>query len=140
MCSEICFLSFQNRDFLRKTSPSLLIKFLHKIFNMENMPWVHLIWRSYNNPSPQATNISSSFRWRGIVKLCSKFKSFASCSIASSDIQQDTGTSSRTLRLSQGGVEATLQAQRRHGEAGVARRRHDRERQCLPRFRALVVR
>jgi hypothetical protein len=85
MCSEICFLSFQNRDFLRKTSPSLLIQFLHKIFNMENMPWVHLIWRSYNNFTAQAANISSSFWWRDILKRCSNLKNIASCSIASGD-------------------------------------------------------
>jgi hypothetical protein len=63
---------------------ALLIKFLHKFFNKENIPWVHLIWRSYNN-SPEATNIPSSFWWKDIVKLCTKFKRAASCSIASGD-------------------------------------------------------
>jgi hypothetical protein len=63
---------------------ALLIKFLHKFFNKENIPWVHLIWRSYNN-SPEATNIPSSFWWKDIVKLCAKFKRAASCSIASGD-------------------------------------------------------
>jgi hypothetical protein len=29
-----------------------LIKFLHKFFNKDNIPWVHLIWRSYNNSTP----------------------------------------------------------------------------------------
>jgi hypothetical protein len=64
---------------------ALLIKFLHKFFNKEKIPWVHLIWSSYNNSTPQATNISSSFWWRDLIKLCSKFKRIASCSIASGD-------------------------------------------------------
>lgn len=62
-----------------------LIKFLHKFFNKENIPCVHLIWKSYNNSTPQASNISSSFWWRDIVKLCSKFKKIASCAIATGD-------------------------------------------------------
>lgn len=33
---------------------ALLFKFLPKIFNKENIPWVHLIWRSYYNSTPQA--------------------------------------------------------------------------------------
>jgi hypothetical protein len=67
---------------LASHNEALLIKFLHKFFNKDNIPWVHLIWKSYNNSTPQASNISSSFWWRDIVKLCSKFKRIASCSIA----------------------------------------------------------
>jgi phosphatidate phosphatase APP1 len=62
-----------------------LLRFLHKFFNKENIPWVHLIWRSYNNSTPQATSVSSSFWWKDIVKLCAKFKRLASCSIALGD-------------------------------------------------------
>jgi hypothetical protein len=65
---------------------ALLLKFLHKFFNKENIPWVHLLWRCYNNSTPQATNISSSFWWRDIIKLCPKIKMIASCSISSGDI------------------------------------------------------
>jgi hypothetical protein len=60
-----------------------VMKFLHKFFNKENIPWVQLIWRNYNNSTPQSANISYSFWWRDIVKLCSIFKSIASCLIAS---------------------------------------------------------
>jgi hypothetical protein len=59
---------------------ALLIKFLHNFFNKEKIPWVHVTWSSYNNSTLQATNISSSFWWRDI-KLCSKFKRIASCSL-----------------------------------------------------------
>jgi hypothetical protein len=54
---------------LASHNEALLIKFLHKFFIKENIPWVHLIWKSYNNSTPQASNISSSFWWRDIVKL-----------------------------------------------------------------------
>jgi hypothetical protein len=70
---------------LSAPNEALLLKFLHNFFNKENIPWVHVIWRSYNNSTPQETNISSSFWWRDIIKLCSKFKRIVSCSIASGD-------------------------------------------------------
>jgi hypothetical protein len=72
------------------TNPSvqneaLLLKFLHKFFNKENIPWVHLLWRNYNNSTPQATNIQSSFWWKDIMKLCSKYKRIAPYSIVAGD-------------------------------------------------------
>jgi hypothetical protein len=55
-----------------------------------------------------------------------------SMSVEGFGIRRDMGTSSRPLRLSDHrGLEATLQAQRRHKEAGAARKRHDRKRHGL---------
>jgi hypothetical protein len=37
---------------LSAPNEALLLKFLHNFFNKENIPWVHVIWRSYNNSTP----------------------------------------------------------------------------------------
>ena len=88
---KVCFVVIKGGldiTYLAGENEALLLKFLHKFFNNENIHWVHLIWKSYNSSTPQASNISSSFWWRDIIKLCSKFNSIASCLSSSGDNAQ----------------------------------------------------
>jgi hypothetical protein len=82
----VLYLVYSSPHFLLVGIEFPVTKFLHKFFNKENIPWVQLIWRNYNNSTPQSANISCSFWWRDIVKLYSIFKSIASCLIASGTI------------------------------------------------------
>ena len=63
---------------IKSQNEALLIKHLHKFFNKENVPWVHLVWEKYYNdgklPSSQR---KGSFWCRGILKLLTKFKGMA---------------------------------------------------------------
>lgn len=53
---------------------ALLLKNLHKFFNRENIPWVHLIWESYyvDGPLP-GTNWEGSFWWKANLRLVQNF-------------------------------------------------------------------
>ena len=67
---------------LRTQNEALLLKYLHKFLNKEDLPWVNLIWEKYyrNGRLPGATNIGSPW-WRDILKQIDKFKGFASVNI-----------------------------------------------------------
>jgi hypothetical protein len=63
---------------LESQNEDLLIKFLHKIFNHSDLPWVHLIWNKYYLPRGLPGHRSiGSFWWKSIVKLLPNFKGLA---------------------------------------------------------------
>lgn len=63
---------------LRTQNEALLLKYLHKFLNKEDLPWVNLVWKKYyqNVRLPAAANIGS-FWWRDILKLIDKYKGMA---------------------------------------------------------------
>jgi hypothetical protein len=62
---------------------SLLLKHLHKFFNKQDVPWVHLIWSShYPNGNMPINNRKRSFWWRDICKFLDSFKGMAFVTIS----------------------------------------------------------
>ena len=62
---------------------SLLIKNLFKFMNMNDIPWVKLIWQAYygNNKIPQNCDPCGSIWWMACLKLLNSFLELATCSI-----------------------------------------------------------
>ena len=60
----------------RKQNERLLMKQLHKFFNIEDIPWVNLAWQYYPYGVPQVANLYGSFWWRDIMKLVDKYREF----------------------------------------------------------------
>lgn len=60
---------------LETQNETLLIKFLHKFFNNNDLPWVNLVWNNYYSSRglPGHRNIGS-FWWKSMIKLLSNFK------------------------------------------------------------------
>lgn len=54
------------------------MKYLHKFYNREDIPWVNLVWECYYTDGrlPGNTN-RGSFWWRDVAKLIDKFKGMA---------------------------------------------------------------
>jgi hypothetical protein len=63
---------------LETQNEALLIKFLHKFFNNNDLPWVNLIWNNYylSRGLPGHRNIGS-FWWKSMIKLLPNFKGLA---------------------------------------------------------------
>lgn len=60
---------------LRTQNDALLLKFLHKFFNREDIPWVNLVWEShYKNGKLPISNNKGSFWWKDIIKLLDSYK------------------------------------------------------------------
>jgi hypothetical protein len=58
----------------------LMLKHLHKFYNMAPIPWVQLVWDKYysNGKLPRLTNsFRGSFWWKDILKLLDSFKGLA---------------------------------------------------------------
>jgi hypothetical protein len=71
---------------LRTQNEALLIKFLHKFFNKEDIPWVSLVWEKYYNFGKLPGEIKKgSFWWRDILKLLIKFKGMARVQVGSGE-------------------------------------------------------
>jgi len=67
---------------LRTQNDALLLKHLHKFFNREDIPWVHLVWEKYySNGSLPSSQIKGSFWWRDIIKLLDAYKGMACVNI-----------------------------------------------------------
>lgn len=63
---------------LRTQNEDLLMKFLHKFFNRDDIPWVNLVWESYySNGKLPVRNNKGSFWWKDIIKLLDVFKGLA---------------------------------------------------------------
>jgi hypothetical protein len=61
---------------------AMLLKFMHKFFNKEDIPWIQLIWENYYaNGKLPSQNKRGSFWWRDIVKLLDELKNMASVSV-----------------------------------------------------------
>jgi hypothetical protein len=60
-------------DFQKKNA-ALLIKFLDKFYNHQDIPWVKLVWHAhYASKVPHAENLCGSFWWRDVLKLVDNF-------------------------------------------------------------------
>jgi len=63
---------------LEKQNKALLIKNLHKFFNKQDIPWVHLIWEKHYRHGKLPSHIKKgSFWWRENLKLIPEFKNLA---------------------------------------------------------------
>ena len=63
---------------LRTQNEALLLKFLHKFLNREDILWVNLIWETYyRNGRLPTSNNKGSFWLKDIIKLLDKFKGVA---------------------------------------------------------------
>jgi hypothetical protein len=66
---------------LRKQNSALLLKYLDKFYNQDNIPWV-LTWNklySNSDTAPHARRMVGSFWWKDISKLMPKFLQMAKC-------------------------------------------------------------
>jgi hypothetical protein len=71
---------------LRVQNETLLLKNLHKFFNKEDLPWVHLIWTLYYSNGKVAINASKgSSWWRSILRLLDQYKGIALGMVGSGD-------------------------------------------------------
>jgi hypothetical protein len=61
------------------------MKNLYKFYNQYDIPWVQLIWRTYqyNNSTPHSGTPKGSFWWRDCLSHVEKFKELTSCNIGS---------------------------------------------------------
>lgn len=60
---------------LNTHNEAMLLKFLHKIFTIDDIPCVNLVWDNYYvNGRLPGQNKKGSFWWRDIIKLLEKFK------------------------------------------------------------------
>ena len=59
---------------------ALLLKNLDKIFNQNDIPWVHLVWESYYNQGKlPGYQLEGSFWWKAHLKLIDAYKAMARC-------------------------------------------------------------
>jgi hypothetical protein len=67
---------------LRLQNDALLLKHLHKFYNKEDVPWVHLVWdRYYIDKVPHTAKECGSFWWRDILRLSTIYRGIAQCTI-----------------------------------------------------------
>jgi hypothetical protein len=67
---------------LRTQNEALLLKYLHKFLDREDLPWINLIWEKYyHNGRLPAVGKVGSFWWRDILKLIDKYKGMATVNI-----------------------------------------------------------
>jgi hypothetical protein len=69
---------------LQTQNEALLLKYLHKFFNRNDLPWVNLIWDKHyrNDKLPNSAAPKGSFWWNDILKLLDKYKGMASVIIS----------------------------------------------------------
>lgn len=83
---------------LRTQNEALLMKYLHKFINREDIPWVNLIWEiHYDNGRLPVANNRGSFWWKDVLRLLDNFKGLAKVDLKDgrtcflwSDIWKDT--------------------------------------------------
>jgi len=67
---------------LRLQNDALLLKHLHKFYNKEDIPWVHLIWdRYYTNKIPHAAREVGSIWWNDVLRLSSLYRTISRCTL-----------------------------------------------------------
>src|SRR4051812_38457322 len=54
---------------------------MFKFINCHDLPWVHLIWKSYYTQGFNPKRPTGSFWWRNILKLANDFKEDHQCKI-----------------------------------------------------------
>jgi hypothetical protein len=59
------------------------MKFLDKLYNRKQIPWVNLVWNTYysSGKTPHASKFMGSFWWRDVLKLCDIFRGISSCEV-----------------------------------------------------------
>lgn len=76
---------------LRAHNTALLLKYLHKFYNKQDLPWVNLTWKHLyrnQNKAPHEYRPKGSFWWRSIIRLADKYFMMAKC-----DVQEGTTAS-----------------------------------------------
>jgi hypothetical protein len=59
-----------------------LLKFLHKFYNKDNVPWVKLTWDAlYSRPIPRHRRKVCSFWWRDIISISDHFFMMTACTV-----------------------------------------------------------
>lgn len=53
---------------------ALLMKHLHKFLNKVDIPWVSIIWETYNSNNIPSSKPVGSFWWKVVLKLLAVFK------------------------------------------------------------------
>lgn len=64
---------------------TLLMKFLHKFLNREDIPWVQMVWETYYSNTLPGDRSVGSFWWKALLKLFPKYKEVALCNIGQGD-------------------------------------------------------
>jgi hypothetical protein len=65
---------------LKIQNKALLLKHLHKFYNNEDTPWVHLVRDAYYHEAvPQATVLAGSFWWKNILSLSDEYRELTRC-------------------------------------------------------------
>ena len=60
---------------LKTQNAALLLKYLFKFYNHEDVPWVELVWDAYyRNKIPHASEAVGSFWWRDVMQLSGIFR------------------------------------------------------------------
>jgi hypothetical protein len=67
---------------LKIQNTALLLKHLHKFYNNEDIPWVHLVRDAYYHHSvPHAVVLAGSFWWKSIITLSDEFRNLTKCKV-----------------------------------------------------------
>jgi hypothetical protein len=67
---------------LKIQNTALLLKHLHKFYNNEDIPWVHLVRDAYYHQDvPHAVVLASSFWWRSIINLSDEYRNLTRCEV-----------------------------------------------------------
>jgi hypothetical protein len=68
---------------LRSQNSYLRMKFLDKLYNRKQIPWVNLVWNTYysDGKTPHASKFMGSFWWRDALKLCDLFRGISNCKV-----------------------------------------------------------
>lgn len=71
---------------LRLQNEAILLKRVHKFYNKHDLPWVHLIKRSYyQRDIPHASKEVGSYWWKDTTRLSNSHRGIAACSIGVGD-------------------------------------------------------
>ena len=69
----------------RTQNEGLLMKHLHKFYNKEDIPWVHLVWQHYPDGVPHASKLCGSFWRKDIMQLAKKYIPLCNIVVGSGD-------------------------------------------------------
>lgn len=64
---------------------ALLMKYLHKFLNGEDIPWVNIIWESHYSNNLPGDKMVGSFWWTYVLMLLPTYKQFARCKAGKGD-------------------------------------------------------
>jgi hypothetical protein len=70
----------------QRENAALLIKFLDKFYNKQDLPWVNLIWeKHYSGKVPHAENLCGSFWWKDVLRQVDNFRGVARVKMGTGD-------------------------------------------------------